>query len=333
MLDAVEEDDRDLLPVLLVELPVLEDRALLDLHVRSRAEVGDDCVDHAGRDIAQVAVGLSDDGELNLGHTASLVRATSMVGMASIPPQPAEGRVIAFFDVDNTLLRGASIYHLGRGAFRRRMLTVSDLFVFGWQQLRFIAVGENLRHLERVRERALELAGGHSEADLIELANEVYDRYIRPKLWPESVTLAQDHLRRGHEVWLITATPTAIAEVIAGRLGLTGALGTEIEAVDGVLTGRLVGEVLHGQRKAQAARQLAERLGVELTDSWAYSDSRNDIPLLSLVGHPVVVNPDAVLARHAKEHGWSQVRLRLSSIRAARRSLRDTATDRKRQAG
>ncbi len=245
-----------------------------------------------------------------------------MVGMASIPSTPIEGRVIAFFDVDNTLLRGASIYHLGRGAFRRRMLTVRDLLVFGWQQVRFIAVGENLSHLERVRERALELAGGHSEADLVELANEVYDRYISPKLWPESVALAHDHLARGHEVWLITATPTAIAQVIAGRLGLTGALGTEIEAVGGVLTGRLVGEVLHGGRKADAARALAERLGADLEECWAYSDSRNDIPLLELVGHPVVVNPDATLARYARERGWSRLRLRPSSIRAARKALR-----------
>lgn len=255
-----------------------------------------------------------------------------MVGMASTPTPPNGARVIAFFDVDNTLLRGASIYHLGRGAFRRGMLTVRDLVVFGWQQLRFIAVGENELHLERVRERALELAGGYSESDLVELANEVYYRYISPKLWPESVALANDHLARGHQVWLITATPTAIARVIAGRLGLSGALGTEIEVVDGVLTGRLVGEVLHGARKADAARALAARLGADLTECWAYSDSRNDIPLLGLVGHPVVVNPDAALARHAKTHGWLQLRLRASSIRAARRSEKSEGGDKKRQA-
>lgn len=243
-----------------------------------------------------------------------------MVGMAS--PRSADGCVIAFFDVDNTLLRGASIYHLGRGAFRRRMLTVRDLLVFGWQQVRFIAVGENLRHLERVRERALQLAGGYSEHELIELANDVYDRYISPKLWPASVALAHDHLARGHEVCLITATPSAIARVIASRLGLTGALGTEIEAVDGILTGRLAGDVLHGLRKADAARALADRLGAGVAECWAYSDSRNDIPLLELVGHPVVVNPDVVLRAHAKKNGWAQLRLRASSIRAARRALR-----------
>lgn len=332
VLFAVDEDDRDLLPVPVVEFRIVEDGELLDLHGRVTTEGADHLLDDLRGDVAQVALGLSDDGEFDCGHTASIVLASSMVGMASLR-SAADRCAIAFFDVDNTLLRGASIYHLGRGAFRRRMLTVRDLLVFGWQQVRFIAVGENLRHLERVRERALELAGGHSEDDLIELADEVYDRYISPKLWPESVALAHDHLAQGHEVWLITATPSAIARVIAGRLGLTGALGTEIEVIDGILTGRLVGDVLHGPRKADAARALADRLGAELAECWAYSDSRNDIPLLELVGNPVVVNPDVALRRHARESGWSQLRLRPSSIRAARRALRADGSGRGREAG
>lgn len=232
---------------------------------------------------------------------------------------------IAFFDVDNTLLRGASIYHFGQGAFRQGLLTVKDLVVFGWHQLRFISVGENPRHLLRVRERALELANGLTEVQLTELADAVYDRYIAPKLWPATVRLATEHIASGHQVWLITATPAVIARVIAERLGLTGALGTEIEIVDGVLTGQLQGSILHGQHKADAAGALAKREHARLDDCWAYSDSRNDIPLLTLVGHRVVVNPDAALARYAQERGWSQLRLRVSSIRAARRVARARA--------
>lgn len=260
-----------------------------------------------------------------------------MVWMPSEPSSSRVDPVIAFFDVDNTLLRGASIYHLGQGAFRRGLLTGRDLLVFGWQQLRFIAVGENKNHLASVRERALELAGGHTEAEMFDLADEVYDSYIKPKLWPETVALAHEHLARGHQVWLITATPLAIATVIADRLGLSGALGTEIEAVDGVLTGRLVGHILHGERKAIAARELAKRLDADLADCWAYSDSRNDIPLLNLVGNRVVVNPDTSLARYAKARGWAQLQLRASSIRAAQRAVRAEAREalrnQKRQAG
>lgn len=232
------------------------------------------------------------------------------------------GAIVAFFDVDNTLLRGASIYHLGRGARRRGVVTLRDLVRFAWHQRRFVRVGENGKHLTGVRERALELVRGHSEAELSAIAEEVYDDFIAPRLWPETVELARDHLLRGHEVWLITATPLVIAEVIAARLGLTGALATRLESDGGVYTGRLVGDLLHGERKADAATLLASRVGAELDDCWAYSDSRNDIPLLRLVGNRVVVNPDVGLAHHARTNGWDVMRLHPASIRAARRRVR-----------
>lgn len=230
--------------------------------------------------------------------------------------------VIAFFDVDNTLMRGASIYHVGAEAYRRGYVGLRDVLRFAWQQARFLAVGENLRHLDTIRERALGLARGRSESDVAELAETIFDSRIERRLWPETVGLAREHLRKGHEVWLITATPTVIANVIARRLGLTGALGTELESIDGRMTGNLRGHVLHGPRKAVAARELAERLGAGLADCWAYSDSRNDIPLLELAGNRVVVNPDAGLLRHATHRGWSVLRLTRSSIRAARRRVR-----------
>lgn len=243
---------------------------------------------------------------------------------------PAEGAasgtpIVAFFDVDNTLLRGASIYHLGRGARRRGMLRLRDLVRFGWHQARFVAVGENGRHLVGVRERALQLINGRSEQELEEIAEEVYDDFIARRLWPETVELAREHLRKGHEVWLITATPLVVARVIAARLGLTGALGTRLESVDGLYTGALAGPMLHGEQKVTAATTLAGFLDSNLADCWAYSDSRNDIPLLELVGNRVVVNPDALLARHARTHGWSTLRLRPSSIRRARRLVRREA--------
>lgn len=249
---------------------------------------------------------------------AAEVPAQPTTSSAATPPRP----VIAFFDVDNTLLRGASIYHLGRGARRHGILKLRDLVRFGWHQARFIAVGENSRHLTGVRERALRIVAGISEPQLAEISARVYGRYIAPRLWPETVELTREHLRQGHEVWLITATPLVLAEVIADRLGLTGALGTRIESVDGVFTGRLLGPVLHGARKAEAATALAARLSCDPLECWAYSDSTNDIPLLELVGNRVAVNPDRGLARHALKRGWNILRLRPESIRRARREAR-----------
>ena len=141
---------------------------------------------------------------------------------------------------------------------------------------------------------------GHSVAELTAIGEEVYDEAMAGRIWPGTRALAMGHLERGQEVWLVTATPVEVAQVIARRLGLSGALGTVAESVDGVYTGRLVGEPLHGAAKARAVTALAQEKGLDLSRCAAYSDSANDIPLLSLVGHPCAVNPDAALLEHAR---------------------------------
>ena len=113
-----------------------------------------------------------------------------------------------------------------------------------------------------------------------------------------------EHLDRGQRVWLVTAAPVEIAAVIARRLGLTGALGTVSAHVDGIYTGELVGEMLHGEGKAVAVQEIVDREGLNLDECYAYSDSVNDLPMLSLVGHPCAVNPDGGLRAHARANGW-----------------------------
>ena len=231
-------------------------------------------------------------------------------------PEP-DARGGAFFDVDNTVVRGASIFYVARGLYRRRFFRFRDIARFTWQQARFVAVGENLDHLAEIKERALGFIAGHSVAEITAVGEEVYDEVIAGKVWPATHALARRHLAAGQRVWLVTATPIEVAEVIARRLGLTGALGTVAEHVDGLYTGRLVGEPLHGAAKAEAVRALAHREGLDLSRCSAYSDSANDLPLLSMVGHPVVVNPDARLRAHARERGW-EVRDHRRGRRAAR---------------
>ncbi len=241
------------------------------------------------------------------------------------PPPPSDRPIVAFFDVDNTLMRGASVYYVGREAFRRGLISWRDIALFGWHQFRFIAVGENRQHLSTAKDRALGLVSGHTEEALITMANEMYERDFAPKLWPETVELTRAHLEKGHEVWLITATPQLVAQVIADRLGLTGAIGTRVQALDGVFTGALDGHVIHGDEKAAVALQFASDRKADLADCWAYSDSSNDIPLLTMVGNRVVVNPDAKLLAHAKEHGWEVLPLKRSSIRDAQKKVKREA--------
>lgn len=240
--------------------------------------------------------------------------------MSEVTQSPA----IAFFDVDNTLIRGASLYYVGVGAWRRRFISVRDILSFGWKQARFVAVGENRVHLDSVAGRALELVIGHNRDAFIRLSNDIFDTRLAQRLWPETVAIAQEHLRAGREVWLVSATAQEVADVIADRLGLTGALGTVLESVEGVFTGRLVGGVNHGAHKAVAAEARALASGVDLAACWAYSDSHNDIPLLELVGNPVAVNPDATLHRYAKARHWPVMLLKRASITAAARVKRAT---------
>jgi HAD superfamily hydrolase (TIGR01490 family) len=243
----------------------------------------------------------------------------------STPEAASDAPIVAFFDVDNTLLRGASAFHLARAARRMGILKPLEILRFCWHQATFLFVGENNRHLGSIKDRALVLIKGFSVAELGEIAAGVFERDIEKRLWPETVGLTQEHMTKGHQVWLISATPQIVGVVIAARLGLSGALGTRFAEEDGLFTGEFDGPVLHGQDKAVAATAFAAELGANLADCWAYSDSRNDIPLLSLVGHPVVVNPDARLAEHAKEHGWPGMQLKRSSIREARKRVRREA--------
>jgi HAD superfamily hydrolase (TIGR01490 family) len=232
----------------------------------------------------------------------------------AVPLDPAGA---AFFDVDNTIMRGASIFHLARGLYRRRFFTLRDIAGFARQQLSFVLLGENLQHIEDIQAKALGFISGHSVAELRAVGEEIFDELMAAKIWPGTHALARMHVDAGQRVWLVTATPVEVAEVIARRLGLTGALGTVSEHVDGIYTGRLVGQPMHGAAKAEAVRALAAREGLDLERCAAYSDSANDIPLLSLVGNPCAVNPDARLRGYARAQGW-----RVRDYRRGRKAAR-----------
>jgi HAD superfamily hydrolase (TIGR01490 family) len=233
----------------------------------------------------------------------------------AVPPDP---ETAAFFDVDNTIMQGASIFHLARGLHRRQFFTTRDILGAAWKQVYFRLAGvEDPEHVAQARASALAFITGHSVSELTELSEEIFDEAMAHRIWPGTRALAQLHLDQGQRVWLVTAAPVEIAAIIARRLGLTGALGTVSEQVDGVYTGRLVGEMMHGPAKAEAVAALAVREGLDLSRCSAYSDSYNDLPMLNLVGDPVVVNPDNRLRDHARAHGW-----RIREYRKGRKAAR-----------
>jgi HAD superfamily hydrolase (TIGR01490 family) len=231
------------------------------------------------------------------------------------PPDPVSA---AFFDVDNTIMQGASIFHLARGLHRRKFFTTRELLGAAWKQAYFRVVGvEDPEHVAEARASALNFIKGHRVEELEALGEEIFEEAMAHRIWPGTRALAQLHLDQGQRVWLVTAAPIEIANIIARRLGLTGALGTVSEHVDGVYTGKLVGDMLHGPAKGEAVRALAEREGLDLQQCSAYSDSYNDLPMLSMVGQPCAINPDSKLKDHARANGW-----RVRDYRTGRKAAR-----------
>ncbi|WP_244963084.1 HAD family hydrolase [Nocardioides dongkuii] len=234
---------------------------------------------------------------------------------------PADVTSAAFFDVDNTVMQGASIFHFARGLHRRKFFTTREIAGAAWKQAYFRMVGvEDPDHVADARTSALSFIAGHTVRELEELAEEIFDEAMAHRIWPGTRALAQMHLDQGQRVWLVTAAPVEIARIIARRLGLTGAMGTVAEHVDGVYTGRLVGDMLHGPAKAVAVGALAAREDLDLQACSAYSDSFNDLPMLAMVGDPCAINPDARLRAHARAQGW-RVRDYRTGRKAARAGL------------
>jgi HAD superfamily hydrolase (TIGR01490 family) len=262
----------------------------------------------------------------NLARPADLRRRSVLAGEAAAsaaevesalatPPDPTGA---AFFDVDNTIMQGASIFHLARGLHRRKFFTTREILGAAWKQAYFRVVGvEDPEHVAEARASALNFIKGHRVEELEALGEEIFEEAMAHRIWPGTRALAQLHLDQGQRVWLVTAAPIEIATIIARRLGLTGALGTVSEHVDGVYTGHLVGDMLHGPAKGEAIRALAEREGLDLSRCSAYSDSFNDLPMLSLVGDPCVINPDSRLRAHARANGW-----RVRDYRTGRKAAR-----------
>jgi HAD superfamily hydrolase (TIGR01490 family) len=226
-------------------------------------------------------------------------------GIGALAEENAGAGAAAFFDVDNTMIRGSSFAALAKGMAERDYFTTSEILEFTWKQLKYVLSGkENMEDIAQATENGLAFVKGRRPEEIRQLADEAYDETMVRRLWAGSVELVEAHQSLGHEVWLVSATPVEVAEEIASRLGLTGGLGTVAEVADGVYTGRLDGPPLHGAAKLDMIQRLADERGLDLDRCAAYSDSSNDVPMLSGVGFPVAVNPDSALRAHARKEGW-----------------------------
>jgi HAD superfamily hydrolase (TIGR01490 family) len=221
---------------------------------------------------------------------------------------PAEhGRGPAFFDLDHTLVAGSSGLYWARAARGAGLLTRRRIARYGWENLKFRLRGSTDQATDRVRREVGEMISGQRVIDLQRLAPRVLAGVL-PRLYPQMLDVAHAHQDAGRPVYICTAASQEMAEMLAHVLSFDGALGARSEVVDGRYTGRPAGPFTYREGKAVAMRELADAQGIDLAASYAYSDSESDLPMLRIVGHPVVVNPDAELRRVAREEGWEVMR-------------------------
>ncbi len=223
-------------------------------------------------------------------------------------------RGAAFFDLDRTLMAGSSAFQFGRAAYQAGLVSRRRLVADAVENLRFRLRGSTDAGTDALRLRVGEMLTGVRVRDLQRLAPDVLAGVL-PRLYPRMLELAYAHQDAGRPIFICTAASQEMADLMAIVLTFDGAVGSVSEVVDGVYTGRPGGPFTYREGKAEAIRDLAAREDIDLAASWAYSDSESDLPMLRLVGHPVAVNPDAELARVAREESWEILRFDRLALR------------------
>jgi HAD superfamily hydrolase (TIGR01490 family) len=213
----------------------------------------------------------------------------------------------AFFDLDKTLIEGSSAFHFGRAAYRAGMVSRRQLARDAWANLKFRLNGSTDAGTDELRQRILDSIAGQRTVDLARMGPDVLAG-ILPLLYREVLAEAYAHQDAGRRAYIVTAASQELAEVLAHVLVLDGGVGMRSEVRDGVYTGKPAGPFTYREGKAEAIRELAEKEGIDLSESYAYSDSESDLPMMRAVGHPVAVNPDRALERVAREEGWRIMR-------------------------
>jgi HAD superfamily hydrolase (TIGR01490 family) len=215
----------------------------------------------------------------------------------------------AFFDLDRTLMEGSSAFQFGRAAYRAGLMSRRQLVSDAFANVRFRLRGSTDQDTIELRDRISASLAGVRVRELERLGAPVLAG-ILPRLYPEVLEIAHRHQDEGRRVYIVTAASKELAEILAQVLGFDGGIGSQFsEVVDGVYTGKPAGLFIYRTGKAVAIEELARDQGIDLSGSYAYSDSESDLPMLRAVGHPVAVNPDATLAQIARDEGWDVFRI------------------------
>jgi HAD superfamily hydrolase (TIGR01490 family) len=214
----------------------------------------------------------------------------------------------AFFDLDRTLMAGSSGMHFGRAAYRSGMVSKRQMAGWAVDHLRFRLKGSTDADTEELVRQAEDLLRGVPERQLRRLVPDLLAG-ILPRIYPQMLEEVRTHQDAGRPTFIVSAAGDDIVRLLAGVLDMDGGIGTRYElGPDGAYTGRMDGGLTYGEGKVAPIRRFATEHDIDLDQSWAYSDSASDLPMLRLVGNPVAVNPDTELAALARREGWRVMR-------------------------
>lgn len=217
-------------------------------------------------------------------------------------PKPA-----AFFDLDRTLISGASGFYWSRAATKAGLIPRRVLVEHAYRNLRFRMSGSTDAGTDRVVKQMADVIRDKPVSDFEHL-NPGVVKAVMPRIYPSILKIAHAHQRAGRPVYIVSAATHDLVSLIAEELGFDGASGTKLKQVDGIYTGEFDGPFSYREGKVEGMRALAQAQSISLEDSYGYSDSESDLPMLRAVGIPIAVNPDTGLERVARQEGWEILR-------------------------
>jgi HAD superfamily hydrolase (TIGR01490 family) len=228
----------------------------------------------------------------------------------------------AFFDLDKTVISKSSSLALSRPFFRAGLVTRPQLLRGIYAQIVYLLLGADEKRMDRAKDGLLALTKGWDREEIEEVVREALEEVVDPFIYQEALDLIALHQALGRKVYIVSSSPEEVVRPLADRLGVDGVVATRAESIDGKYTGKLE-FYCYREQKAEAIQQLAEAVGIDLSGSFAYSDSITDQPMLEGVGNPVAVNPDRELRRLAQQRGWKvrdfrrpvRLRHRLANVR------------------
>lgn len=222
---------------------------------------------------------------------------------ASPHTQPDVPRQAAFFDLDKTIIATSSAHAYGREFMHNGLISTTEALQMSLAKASYVMAGHSSEQMDASRDQLTTLVSGWDVDEVQRITESALHTVVAPTIYSEARELIRFHQSAGHDVIIISASASQLVRPIAAELGVDKVVATELEIVDGRFTGEIL-TYLKGEAKADAMRGLAQEHGYDMSESFAYSDSSTDIPMLELVGNPVAVNPDRAMKKAALERGW-----------------------------